>query len=213
MIKRHGMSLSEAMIAMTVIAIVTATVVPVIKHSSKKTEYKAGYQRALNTLNRAYYEYLEGGMDKGNDTGSSVTKVNDPAYIGTTVDGVSMTTSSAIVNNIFKKHISKLPLETSDNVPFPGCSNSGVKFYSSDGMRYCVDYSTCATNSNYADKTCGEIWVDVNGAKGPNQISKNATHIGDIYPIVIMKDRFVPGSTSNSDASTFAQNLYFGLVN
>ena len=204
------MSLNEAMIAMAVIAIVTMIVVPVIKYSSKVTEYKAAYQRSLNTLNNAYYEYLQGGMDKGNDTGTSVTKVNDPAYIGTTVDGVSMTTSAAIVDNIFKKHINRLPLETSDNVPFPGCT--GVKFYSADGMRYCVNYSTCVANENYADKTCGEIWVDVNGVKGPNYISKSANHIGDIYPIVIMKDRFVPGSTSNSEASTFAQNLYFGLV-
>lgn len=213
MIRRYAMSLSEALIALTVLGIVFAIVFPVIKYSSKVTEYKAAYQRSLNTLNKAYYEYLEGGMDKGNDTGTSVTKVNDPAYIGTTVDGVAMTTSSAIVDNIFKKHISTLPLETSDNVPFPGCPNTGVKFYSSDGMRYCVNYSTCAANSNYADKTCGEIWVDVNGAKGPNYISKNSNHPGDIYPIVIMKDRFVPGSTSDSDASTYAQNLYFGLAN
>jgi len=212
MIRHYAMSLNEALIAMSVIAIVTMMVVPVIKHSSQTSEYKAAYQRALNTLNNAYYEYLQGGMDKGNDTGTSVTKVNDPAYIGTTVDGVSMTTSSAIVDNIFKKHISRLPIEATDTFPFPGCSESGVKFYSIDGMRYCVKYSTCTANSNYADKTCGEIWVDVNGVKGPNHIAKNATHIGDIYPIVIMKDRFVPGSTSDSDASTFAQNLYFGLV-
>jgi len=223
MSKRYALTLVEAMTAMVVMAVLVVTLFPTIEHNSKKTEYRTGYQRAINTLNSAYAAYLDGGMDKGSsETGALTAKVNDPAYIGTTnSDGVAMTSSTAIVNNILKKHVSMLSV-TDDvtevdgkkvfKIPFPGCDlTKGELFYSAEGMRYCVMYSTCEANTNYADNTCGEIWVDVNGAKGPNHISQDAVRLGDIYPVVIMKDRFVPGSTSNATASTNAQNLYFGV--
>lgn len=220
MTRRYALTLVEAMTAMTVMATLVLMLFPTIDYNSKKTEYRAGYQRALNTLNSAYATYLDGGMDEADDDGYLKTKVNDPAYIGTTnSDGVTMTSSADIVNKIMKKHISMLTVDDYVivdgkkvfKVPFPGCDvSSSELFYSADGMRYCVMYSACAANSNYADNTCGEIWVDINGAKGPNHIATDPERMGDIYPIVIMKDRFVPGSTSNSTASTNAQNLFFG---
>lgn len=211
MSRKKAFTLSEVTIVLVILGTIFMLTMPDFIINSKKQEYRAAYLKALNIVNNAYAEYLNGGMDKGNaDTGALTSKVNDPAYIGSTnSDGVSMTSSSDIVNKIFKKHISQSGI-TNDSTPFPGCPAAGVKFYAGNGMRYCVNYSSCANNNNYSDYTCGEIWVDVNGAKKPNSIATNAAHLGDIYPIIIMKTRFVPGSTSNATASTFAQNLYFG---
>lgn len=212
MSRKNGFTLSELVTVLVILGTVFMLVLPDFYHNSKKQEYRAGYLKALNVVNNAYAEYLKGGMDKGSsDTGALTQKVNDPAYIGTTnSDGVTMTSSADIVNKIFKKHINESNVSDSDTASFPGCSNDGVKFYAADGMRFCVMYSTCASNTNYSDYTCGEIWVDVNGGRNPNSVAADSTHLGDIYPIIIMKNRFVPGSTSNSTASTFAQNLYFG---
>jgi len=213
MSKRYALTLAETMVVLTVLGVLITTLTPIITYNSKKNEYRAGYQRAINTLNNAYAEYLRGGMDNGSsDTGELTAKVDDPAYIGTTnSDGVSMTSSSDIVNKILKKHVNSLDI-TNDTTPFPGCNlSTGSLFYSGDGMRFCVMYSSCAANANYSDNTCGEIWVDINGAKGPNRISVDLVRLGDIYPVIIMKDRFVPGSTSNETASTNAQNLFFGV--
>lgn len=208
---KKAFTVSELMIVMAILGTIFMLTIPEFYVNSKKQEYRAAYLKALNIVNNAYAEYLNGGMDKGDaNTGNLSSKVNDPAYIGSTnSDGVTMTSSADIVNKIFKKHISQNYI-TNDSTAFPGCPNSGVKFYAANGMRFCVNYSACANNSNYSDYTCGEMWVDVNGAKKPNSIATDAAHLGDIYPIIIMKNRFVPGSTSNSNASTFAQNMYFG---
>ena len=211
MSRKKAFTLSEVTTVLVILGTIFMLTMPNFFINSKKHEYRAAYLKALNIVNNAYSEYLNGGMDKGNaDTGALTSKVNDPAYIGSTnSDGVSMTSSSDIVNKIFKKHISQNYI-TSDSAAFPGCPAAGVKFYAANGMRFCVNYSSCANNANYSDYTCGEIWVDVNGAKKPNSIANNASRLGDIYPIIIMKNRFVPGSTSNSAASTVAQNIYFG---
>ena len=220
--KRNAFTLVELLSSLSILAFLVGTLLPMLTQNSRQTEYKAGYQRAINNLNSAYTEYLQTGKDTGSSENGTLTeKVNDPAYIGETNDGVSMTTSEAIVEQIFKKHLSTTSVEAGT---FPGCVKREPKnedevvedpkiFYTTDGMRYCVLYDTCAYNTNYSDNTCGEIWVDVNGKDGPNQIARSSTHPADIFPVVIMKNRFIPGSVQESQAtaSTYAQNLYFGV--
>lgn len=88
-------------------------------------------------------------------------------------------------------------------------------FYTSDGMRYCISYNKIENNPKFGEDTYGVIWVDTNGEKNPNETyrnvgtSSNPSYTGEILPITILKDRFVPGHPTKDEYNNSAQNLFF----
>ena len=139
------------------------------------------------------------------------TKELDPTYIG----GELLNSTDLLVGNLIQPYISLIKTGLDEGAPaMAGCSASSTYFYTADGMRYCIEYSKSdAINADYNETTYGIIWVDVNGDKGPNQTSANAERPGDTFPIIMMKQRFIPGHPTNSEISTIAQNIYFGKKN
>lgn len=117
-----------------------------------------------------------------------------------------------LMKNLFEPFLSiGLKNLLDSNVPIANCDSGAKIFYTSDGMRYCVKYSaSAAINSNYNDFTYGLILVDVNGDKGPNTMGTAIDNPGDTFPIVIMKNRFIPGHPTDSTKAELAQNFYFG---
>ena len=91
-----------------------------------------------------------------------------------------------------------------------GCSSEAIYFYTADGLRFCFNYGKSESTEQFGEFTYGEMWVDINGDKIPNKTSKNAKLQGDTFPIVIMKNRFIPGHPTNSEVSRIAQDFYFG---
>lgn len=132
----------------------------------------------------------------------------DPSFIGE----IRLNSDELILNNIMKSHMNVVDTQLLDaNNPIAGCENNSVYFYTGDGMRYCMQYSPSASiNDNYGEKTYGVIWVDVNGEKGPNKVLSQDKKIGDTFPIVMMKNRFIPGHPTNNSYATSAQDLFFG---
>ena len=111
--KREAFTLAEALSSIMILAFIVGTLLPMLTVNSKITEYKAGYQRAINNLNSAYANYLQG-KDKNTD-GSYL----DPLYIGTIDENNAthkMNTSEDIVNNLFKKYLSITELQAKRSI-------------------------------------------------------------------------------------------------
>lgn len=88
-------------------------------------------------------------------------------------------------------------------------------FYTSDGIRYCISYDKIENNPKFGEDTFGVIWVDTNGEKRPNKAFRNTgtasdpSYMGEILPITILKDRFVPGHPTKDEYNNAAQDLFF----
>lgn len=248
MFKKNGFTLAETLLALVIMGVIASLVIPSMIINTKKKEYTAGYQRALNVLNTAYNQYSESskaqyqtkfrevkncpegthlthllgiefclGLTDGIQIDPVIsiepyleksTDALDPAFIG----GELLNSNDLIMNNLIKPNLSiiKTTLDNDDK-EMAGCPNDSAYFYTEDGMRYCFLYSASeAINETYADKTYGVMWVDVNGNKGPNEVSRSADKPGDTLPIIMMKDRFIPGHPTDTNASEIAQEIYFG---
>ncbi|MCR5262091.1 MAG: type II secretion system GspH family protein [Candidatus Gastranaerophilales bacterium] len=136
------------------------------------------------------------------------TEKLDPVSIG----AERLNSDEFLMKNLFEPFVSIAFKELMDSTnPMAGCGSDAQIFYTTDGMRYCFKYSaSAAVNSEYGEKTYGIMWVDVNGEKGPNAIPTSTKTPGDTFPIVIMKNRFIPGHPTDSDMATLSQTLYYG---
>lgn len=117
-----------------------------------------------------------------------------------------------LYNNIFREHLAILKKDT--NNLMSSCSSSSVYFYTADGMKYCIDYSS-SSSYLYGESTYGVIWVDVNGDKRPNRpprLMKSNTKIAffDQFPIIIMQNRFIPGHPTDENLNQMIAKVYFG---
>ena len=222
---KNGFTLAETMITMIVLGIVASLTIPTVINNNKRNEFIAGYHRAINVLNNAYGEYSETrkaqyetkyrevktcpdgtslvnflgiefclGFDGGLRIDPVIsqepylqksTKELDPTYIG----GELLNSTDLLVGNLIQPYISLIKTGLDEGAPaMAGCSASSTYFYTADGMRYCIEYSKSdAINADY-----------------------NAKRPGDTFPIIMMKQRFIPGHPTNSEISTIAQNIYFG---
>ena len=148
-------------------------------------------------------------------------QANAPKMIGTAStengEGESnndgMDSAELILNRFIKKSLNIIQTSDSNetgNNKMAGCPDSNTfYFYTQDGMRYCIAYSVL-NNDTFQENTYGVIWVDVNGNHGPNAVSTNANKPQDTFPIIIMKNRFIPGHPTNTEVSAIAQEIYFG---
>lgn len=211
--KKLGFTLAETLVALVVMGIVASMTIPIVIKQQKYRENIAGYHRAVNMLNKAFKEYQDGKKEEYyvvTENGKQVIKrtgvVSDPTFFG----AGNLTSTDLIIANIVKPY---LPLmDKTASVAMSGCSNSAKMFYTADGMRFCIAYAESSSiNANYGEKTYGLVWVDVNGDKKPNATPSSTKNPGDTFPIVILKNRFIPGHTSTTDSMvTVSQKIYYG---
>ena len=228
MIHKNGFTLAETLLTLIVIGIVMIMTIPTFISDTKNREYISGYHRAVSTLNKAYANYynkpdlnytktcngkeiplLDTCMKKTSDGYTLGTEVisktsgsgKDPVLIGT----APLTSTAELVDRVLKPHINHIKITDSGNVA--SCESGAKYLYANDSMVYCIKYESKGQGS-YAENIYGTVWVDVNGGAGPNAVSKSADRPGDTFPILIMKDRFIPGSVDASQ-SKIAQDIYF----
>lgn len=178
------------MIAFVVLGIVASMTIPIVVKQQKYRENIAGYHRAVNALNKAFNAYY--------DSQSTVY----------TIGSGTLNSTSGLMTNLITAFLPLVSKTTTTTMA--GCSSSAQLFYTADSMRYCIEYSaSTSVNSIYGEKTYGIVWVDVNGDKKPNAIPESIKNPGDTFPIVILKNRFIPGHTNSANA-TLAQKIYYG---
>lgn len=229
--RKNAFTLIEVLITLILSGLILTLCVSSVVKATQNHEKKVGYHKAVNTLNNALKEYFdrvttdyqqvcngkrigltESCLDSsGNPLNSQITKVGSSYKDSVLIGQDPMDTTTAIMNNIFKPFMTLEEINPpSGTMAISGCPAGAKYFQTSDGMRYCFAYSKSGASYDiYGDYTYGVVLVDINGENKPNRLSTTPGDAGDIFPIIIMKDRFIPGHPTDYNASRIAQAIFF----
>lgn len=229
--KQNAFTLMEVLITLILSGLILTLCVSSVIKATNNHEKKIGYHKAVNSLNNALQEYFDRvttdyeqicngkriGLTEtcldayGNPLASQITKVGSTYKDSVLIGQDPMNSTTAIMNNIFKPFLSLEEINPpTGKAAMAGCPSGAKYFLTSDGMRYCFVYSkSSASYDIYGDYTYGVVFVDINGENIPNKLSTNPGVAGDTFPIIIMKDRFIPGHPTDYEASRIAQAIYF----
>lgn len=230
--KWNAFTLVEVLMTLIITGFILTLCVSIVVRATNNHERKIGYHRAINNLNKAFDEYFnrvstdytktcngkkigltDSCLDSsGNPIESQITKTGsgykDPVLIGKE----NLNSNELIMENIFKPYLSIMRTGLSSSSPkMAGCPTGATYFYTSDGVRFCFNYGKSGSAyDQFGDYTYGEMWVDINGDQMPNKTSRSPGEAGDTFPIVIMKDRFIPGHPTVYEYSRIGQAIFFG---
>lgn len=188
---KKGFTLAEVLITLVIIGVVASMTIPTLMNSTQGTEYKTGFKKAMSTLNQAFsLNYAITATLPGED---------------------DYATNQGMLDYFFKKRLSVISTATStsafatgDGVQITASNDSNV-FYTSDGMRYLFNIdSASGVADSTGDKYYGTILVDVNGEKGPNTLTTDATNPKDTYVMTFYGTRVVAGIPGKEDGASGA---------
>lgn len=188
---KKGFTLAEVLITLVIIGVVASMTIPTLMNSTQGTEYKTGFKKAMSTLNQAFsLNYAITATLPGEDDYAS---------------------NKGMLDYFFKKRLSVISTATSTSAFATGdgvsitASNDNNVFYTSDGMRYVFNLDNASGVADSAgDKYYGTILVDVNGEKGPNTLTTDATNPKDTYVMTFYGTRVVAGIPSKEDGASGA---------
>jgi prepilin-type N-terminal cleavage/methylation domain-containing protein len=180
-----GFTLAEALIALTIVGVIAALVIPELLNSINETEYNVGVKKAYSELIYA--------LDMLQNTGATV-------HVGT-APNMGDAPSSNVFRNDFCNVMSCVKIGTGYNILSPtvykyykggsiGWPDAGeiagaallnngqlIRFFSYDNCNY------------YGVNACGDIHIDINGKKGPNMVGKDLyffyiTYKNGVYSVI-----------------------------
>ena len=184
--RKSGFTLAEVLITLVVIGIIAAMTVPAIMNNIKGHEYRSALKKAIATANQAVtMHYVTEGA------GLRAAGPGTPSYY--------------FERQLYSKFIGKLIK------PFPGsdtlCAGGIEAAQMNDGTVFCVDFSnwdvgaddtpSSACNSQNTvpcakDFTKPNLYVDINGDKGPNEITTDAKNPKDQYELMMYDQKVLP---------------------
>lgn len=184
--KKSGFTLAEVLIVLVVIGIIAAMTIPTITNNIKGNEYRSALKKAIAAGNQALAMHV---VTEGE--GIRAAGPGSPSYY--------------FERQLYSKFIGKLV------APFPGsatlCADGIEAAQMNDGTVYCVDFSNwdvgsddspssaCNTQNSVAcakDFTKPNLYVDVNGDKGPNEITTDAKNPKDQYELMMYNQKIIP---------------------
>ena len=200
--KNFGFTLAEVLITLAVIGIIAALTIPGLISSVEKSQYEAAFKKEYSVISRAYELYQANGNDMATD-----------AFPGTDT-GASALNQIAPYLNIIKNCgnqmgcLHDLPIYNLDGseeiADFGAAFNSwgtasailadGTMIVMKDNDNHCTGsppHGTVTSGPLY-QSVCGWMWLDVNGAKGPNTLGR------DVFGIWLTKTGVYPEG-SNGD--------------
>lgn len=188
---KKGFTLAEVLITLVIIGVVASMTIPTLMNSTQGTEYKTGFKKAMSTLNQAFsLNYAITATLPGEDDYAS---------------------NKGMLDYFFKKRLSVISTSTSTSAFATGdgvtitASNDNNVFYTTDGMRYVFNIDNASGVADATgDKYYGTILVDVNGEKGPNTLTTEATNPKDTYVMTFYGTRVVAGVPSKEDGASGA---------
>ena len=184
--KKLGFTLAEVLITLVIIGVIAAMTVPTLMNQTNSQEFRSAIKKAISGVNQALTLH----------------------YALTSEAAMDFSSGSALVDGIFKKRMSVLSGATAHSEFTTACGASDAVFTTADGIMFCVngfnngDGSADGACNTYNTKPCtasgdqaANLWIDVNGAKKPNQITTSAVRPKDIYQATIYSQRIVPYGT------------------
>ena len=179
--KKQAFTLSEVLIALTVIGVIAAITVPALIQKTQKQEYVSALKKAYSTLSQVTQQIIaEEGTPKGSEGGWA-----------SNLDALF---------NTYKKHLSNVKECTNNEKCFFQHGEKGYKWLDnsgndvdfdmwrtlilSDGMQLMFQHYShnCSGKSQGSDNICEKIFVDINGAKEPNQWGR------DVFTFIVKED-------------------------
>ena len=189
--KKLGFTLAEVLITLVIIGVIAAMTVPTLMNNTNAQEFRSALKKAISGANQALtLNYALEGLS-----------AND------------YKTGKDLVTEVFKKRMSIIEGEkvfTTNNCA--GASGDTV-FTTADGVIFCVASSYSSAQSDDQGTVCdsynqtpctasateANLWIDVNGAKKPNQATKSSNRPRDIYQAHIYAQKVVPFGTPTQE--------------
>lgn len=181
--EEKGFTLSEVLIALVIIGVLAAILIPATMNNTNSHEYRSGYKKAISVLNQALARHF------------ALERMTAQDY----------DSAEILVQEVFKKRLSIIEHNPED-ISVAGCNTDSkdVYFVTTDGMIFCVNnflsdmssepYSKCDfQNVTPCIESEGpNIWIDVNGDKKPNKLTQDISNIRDVFPAVIYSQKVLP---------------------
>ena len=189
---KKGFTIAEVLITLGIIGVVAAMTLPTVINDAKERETVAKVKKFYSTMSQALLMAISknGYVDSWNYCEEQNAQC-----------------VAEFVRNL--KPELKIAYDCGDDTECPGMAD---KYITLDGNDYSVSYktgshfyrvtlfdgshlwirhnrsNTCQNPDTNTENVCGLIWVDINGAKKPNQIGN------DVFVFFILKDRIIPHS-------------------
>lgn len=178
-----GFTLAEVLITLGLIGVVAAMTIPTLIISSQKIQYMSGLQKAYSQFSQALQAMTQSedcvvdlactgafALNKtSKDLGQELSKyLKLSKDCGMTPAGQGCLSPS--VNSNFDGSGTPIALDTDTNFE---------KFITADGMSFAIinGATNCDTDLGgtlgYMAKTCGYLYVDINGPKEPNNLGRD----------------------------------------
>src|SRR3989339_329004 len=184
---KKGFTLAEILITLTIIGIVASLAIPSLIQSVQNNQYKTAWKSALSDLNQVNTRLL---MDNGGTVNGVF--LNDTDLVNKYSSYLSYIKKCPSGQNCW--HVANNWYELNGN---PRNANYGEGLILSNGnlIGFYQESQTCAYNGNGLP-TCGYMYVDINGFKGPNTIGK------DIYLVWIQQNKITPAGARDNYVNT-----------
>ena len=192
--RKLGFTLAEVLITLVIIGVIAAMTIPTLLGNTNAQEFRTALKKAISASNQALtLQYALDGTGAGDFTSADDLIKNVFAKRMTLIAASSGVTSSVT------------GLQT---VTFTtGCSGGSV-FVTQDGLMYCITNFQGAGNDDTFDKntapcdandlnpctsgTTANMFIDVNGQKGPNRETTSSAKPRDIYQAMLYNQKIVP---------------------
>lgn len=183
--KKYGFTLAEVLITLAVIGVIASMTIPGLLSSSNKAQYEVGLKKAYTVVNQALrLMALENGGLSSIFSGSLASQGDEfSSYFNVTKN---------CSNSVNQDCMSVFNLAY-DGSSAPNDLNTGAayyKFVTADGMIFVLNSfsNECTTdyglNANSpSTRSCGQLFVDINGKKGPNFFGR------DVFDFYITNNR------------------------
>lgn len=185
--KRIGFTLAEVLITLAIIGVVAALTVPTLITNIQKQQYVTGFKEALRTITEA--------TERVKDTnGGSLVNAFGTNYGWSMVDAyrpyLSILKQCPVGGCPKPSGLVWKTLYGDNNIWFDMYDESSIFLPNGMILRFTLDDTTCST---YTWNYCGNVIVDVNGTKPPNQMGR------DTFRILINRDGVWPDGTEDSN--------------
>ena len=188
--RRIGFTLAEVLLVITVIGCVASVTIPDLITSTNNAQYEAELKKDVSVIAQAYKSleadgiYMTAAFPNANSAVNILaTKLNVINNCGS-AKGCLPSTVYYLKGTIAYANLDS----TMNGIPGKAVLADGTM------IRINVSSPTCTFNAGTGSllNTCGYIWMDVNGAKGPNKFGR------DIFEVWITATGIIPMG-SNGD--------------
>ena len=175
MMKKTGFTLAEVLITLGIIGVVAAMTMPTLINQTNGAQYKAAYKKALSAISQGV---------------TLNVALDDQSFADNSAENILPGRMNVVnkVDNSATRGYEILAINGSSNLSNTASEN--VSLFFNDGSMF--EFPAGDDECKLSDQCKGII--DVNGQKGPNKVTTNASNPTDVYPVVYYDQTILPAT-------------------